>query len=218
MAISRFPPVETADETGLLALGGDLDVDSLLLAYRNGIFPWPLYEDLITWFSPPERAVLFFDEFHVPHSLQKKLRKVNRTLCIDRNTPGVIRACAGVRNRKHQRGTWITQAMIEGYTNLHYAGYCHSVECYLDSLMTGGLYGVCVNGFFAGESMFHNESDASKICLCHLVDVLREKGLKWIDCQVMTPLLESFGAREVSRAKFMDMLEEALVVEAVEFP
>ena len=217
MAISRFPPVDSADEDGLLAVGGDLDVDSLLLAYRNGIFPWPAGEHLLAWFSPPVRAVLFLEDFHISKSLEKKVKKEAYTLCINRDTPSVIRACAKASNRKRQRGTWITGEMIEAYIHFHTAGYCHSVECYLGNSLVGGLYGVCINGFFAGESMFHTESDASKICLVHLVHTLKSRGFTWLDCQVMTPLLETFGACEVSRGAFLDLLEESLKQKSVTF-
>lgn len=218
MAISQFPSVDLADESGLLAIGGDLEVESLLLAYRNGIFPWPLNDEFPAWFSPPARAVLFFKDFHIPKRLQRKISKANYTICINRDTPRVIEECAKAKNRKGQRGTWITRDMIEAYTRFHAAGYCHSVECYRDNKLLGAYYGVSINGFFAGESMFYIESDASKLCLCHLVNLLIQKGVSWLDVQMLTPLLKSFGAKEISRADFLVLLEDALRKEFLTFP
>ena len=210
MAISRFPHVDTADEDGILALYGDLDVESLLLAYRSGIFPWPLSAHLLAWFAPDPRAVLFFEDFHVPRSLRKELKLSPFTLSIDEDTPAVIEACAAARNRKGQQGTWITPAMTAAYIELHRAGNCHSIECWHGDKLVGGLYGVSIGGFFGGESMFHLESGASKHSFCFLVEHLRARGFRWLDCQMLTPLLESFGAREIPREEFMLLLKTAL--------
>ncbi|NMC62108.1 MAG: leucyl/phenylalanyl-tRNA--protein transferase [SAR324 cluster bacterium] len=218
MAISKFPSVDLADESGLLAVGGDLEVESLLLAYRNGIFPWPFSDEFPAWFSPPKRAVLFFKDFHIPKSLKKKLRKGNYTIYVNRDTPSVIRACANAKNRKGQRGTWITKDMIEAYIRLHMAGYCHSVECYQETRLIGGYYGVCINQFCGGESMFHIETDASKLCLFHLVEILKAKGVTWLDVQMLTPLLEHFGAREIPRTDFLSLLEDSLSKDPITIP
>lgn len=210
MVIKRFPPVSDADENGLLAIGGDLEVESLLLAYRNGVFIWPVIEGVLTWFAPPKRAVLFLDEFYIPSSLRKLRRKANFSFKINCDFNAVILACAENVNRGRQGGTWITPEVVAAYKALHEAGYAASIECYQDEKLAGGLYGVVINGMFAGESMFYRVSNASKLALCFLVDYLREQGVPWIDCQVLTPLLESFGARELNREDFMETLQQEL--------
>lgn len=210
MTILAFPPVEDADEHGLLALGGDLEVDSLLLAYRSGIFPWPLDEETLAWFSPPQRTVLFLDRLHVSQSLRKEQRRAKCTFAFDRNFPEVIARCAEVKNRGKQRGTWITPQVVSAYCDFHAAGYCHSVECYDDEELVGGLYGVSLGGMFAGESMFYRRPNASKLAFLYLCEHLRERKIPWIDCQVMTPFLKSFGAEEIPRKKFLALLSEGL--------
>lgn len=212
MVITRFPPVESADRHGLLAVGGDVEVPSLLLAYKSGIFPWPIEEDVLTWFAPPRRALLFLDRFHAPRSLLKMRKREAPILEIrfDHDFETVIRACSELENRGKQQGTWITQEMIAGYIELHKAGYAHSVECYVGGELRGGLYGVSIGRMFAGESMFYRYPNASKYCLLALVERLVEKGVPWIDCQVMTPFFESLGAVEVSRKEFMRLLSDAI--------
>lgn len=219
MAILAFPPLSETHESGLLAIGGDLEVPSLLLAYRSGIFPWPIVEEkLLCWFAPPERAVLFFDRLHLPRSLKKLRKKSSWRLKVNSDFPAVIRACASSLKRRSQDGTWITPAIRDAYITLHQAGYAHSVECYDDDMLIGGLYGVAIGGSFAGESMFHHKANASKLCLCHLIDHLRAHGATWIDCQQMTPLLSSFGATLVPREEFMQMLKEAIKQPICLFP
>lgn len=217
MAIYEFPPVESADESGLLAVGGDLEVESLILAYSKGIFPWPFDSKLLAWFSPPERAILFLDKAHISKSLAKKAKRNPYEILINRNTPEVIKRCSTSTNRKAQIGTWITKDMISAYVEFHRAGYCHSIECYRDSELVGGLYGVTLGAYFSGESMFHLEPDTSKLCLLHLITHLRERGFRWLDCQVMTPLLASFGAHEVTRKYFLLLLRQALKTKDVSF-
>jgi len=210
MVITRFPPVEKADRYGLLALGGDLEIDSLLLAYRSGIFPWPFDEETLAWFAPPRRAVLFLRDFHVSRSLERERKRSKFDFRIDQAFPEVIRRCAEAKNRGVQAGTWITQGIIESYIRLHQAGFAHSIECWLDGQLTGGLYGVSIGAMFAGESMFYRRSNASKLALWFLVEHLRQKKAEWIDCQVMTPLLRSFGAVEIQRDEFMALLLKAV--------
>lgn len=211
MTVQFFPAVELADEHGLLAVGGDLDVESLVLAYKSGIFPWPVDEGLpITWFAPPKRALLFLDDLHISKSLRRELRRNTYTFTFDANFASVIYACAELKNRGEQRGTWITRAMVEAYIKLHKAGYAHSIECYEGANLIAGIYGVGIGTMFAGESMFYRKPNASKLCLCLLAEHLREGGAKWIDCQVMTPLLKNFGAKEIPRKEFMELLLEAL--------
>lgn len=210
MAIAAFPPVEHADKHGLLAVGGDLEEASLLLAYRSGIFPWPLDGETLAWFAPPFRTVLFLDEFHVAKTLQKERKRTQFSFAFDRNFEHVIRACASMENRGDQSGTWITDEIVQAYCMMQRRGHAHSVECYFENELVGGLYGMAIGGFFAGESMFYRMSNASKLCLVYLVEHLRERGVPWIDCQVMTPLFKSFGAREIPRAEYMRMLPEAI--------
>lgn len=212
MVVVAFPPVSDADDYGLLAVGGDLEVESLLLAYRNGIFPWPSDEqyeqDFIPWYAPPKRALLFLEEFRLSRSLEKALKRNEFTFSVNTNCPRVIAECAQASNRRGSSGTWITEAMVQAYTDLHYAGYCHSVECYRDKELVGGLYGVSIGGMFAGESMFYKETNASKLALCWLVSFLKQQKVHWIDCQQLTPLFETLGAREISRDEFMSLLEK----------
>ena len=208
MVIKAFPSPDTADEYGLVAIGGDLDVESLVLAYSSGIFPWPVADEaVLTWFSPPERAVLFLDRVRVSKSLGKEFQQTTLKFFIDKDTEKVIQECASLTNRKED-GTWITNEIRKAYVAFHKAGYCHSVSCYDGEELVGGLYGVSINGMFAGESLFYRKPNASKLCLLYLIEYLRQKGVRWIDCQQMTPLLESFGAVELSREEFLDMLEQ----------
>lgn len=211
MAIVRFPPVELADENGLLAVGGDCEVESLLLAYRSGVFPWPVFDDgPLTWFSPPRRAVLFFDKLKIPRSLRKERRRCSLSFSVDTCFDAVIEHCRSSANRAGQQGTWITDEIVAGYRNLHLAGYCHSVECTRDGRLVGGLYGVSIGAMFAGESMFYLEPNSSKLSLLYLIEYLQERGGTWIDCQQMTPLLASFGAEEIARPDFLELLERTL--------
>jgi leucyl/phenylalanyl-tRNA--protein transferase len=206
MVIERFPPTHRADEHGLLAVGGDVEVESLVLAYRQGIFPWPLQEDLLTWFAPPLRAILEFERLTISRSMKRFLKRHPYELWINRDFPATILACQQSTNRKDQPGTWITDELVEGYIALHDAGYAHSIECYEGDTLVGGLYGVSIGPMFAGESMFHRRDNTSKLCLCFVLQWLNARGVRWIDCQVLTPLTESFGAYEVPRDEFEQRL------------
>lgn len=203
-----FPPVEWANEDGVLAVGGDLSLVTLRTAYTSGIFPWPVEGLPLLWFAPPQRAVLFFDELHVPRRAQRELRKQPFEFRIDTAFEAVIRACAA--QREQAEGTWISDEMREAYIGLHQAGHAHSVETYLNGELAGGLYGVSWGGYFSGESMFFHVDNASKAALIHLVQHLQQRGASWLDVQVINPFFDSFGAREVPRARFMKMLKEAL--------
>lgn len=209
MPVKRFPPIESADEDGLLAVGGDLAIESVLLAYQNGIFPWPISEEMLAWFSPPERAVIFLEEFHRPRSLKRSIKKRQFVSKRDCDFRGVISRCAEVVNRGDQHGTWITSDIIRSYCELFERGHCHSFETYLNGELVGGLYGIQIGRFFAAESSFFRETDASKVAMCDLVEYLTSIGATWFDCQMLTPFSVSFGAREISREEYMSLLAEA---------
>ncbi len=211
MTIIQFPPINQAHSSGILAVGGDLEVDSLLLAYRSGIFPWPIDEGTLAWFAPPKRAILWLKDFHIPRSLKREINKNCFACCFDKHFAQVIKSCAEPTNRGKQQGTWITPEIIGAYIALHHAGFCHSIECYKNDSLVGGLYGVSIGGFFAGESMFYRTSNASKLALCYLVNHLKSYGVEWLDCQVMTPHMRQLGAVNVSRRKYMQLLEKALL-------
>ncbi|MDQ1255617.1 MAG: leucyl/phenylalanyl-tRNA---protein transferase [Candidatus Hydrogenedentes bacterium] len=204
-----FPLAEWATEEGLLAVGGDLSVERLLLAYSNGIFPWYSDGDPILWWSPDPRLVLFPNEFHLSRRLRRILRRGTFRITMDQAFQCVIEACAEAP-RPGQDGTWITSEMIEAYCGLHRAGYAHSVECWVDDDLVGGLYGVSLGRCFFGESMFHRRADASKVAMAALTGQLQAWGFDLIDCQVVTPLLVSLGAREIPRAQFIECLREGI--------
>lgn len=209
MSVSAFPPVELADEDGVLCVGGDLEVETLLLSYRSGIFPWPVSAEYpMVWFAPPQRALLFIKEARIPRSLRRE-RKKPWTFTCDKSFAEVIEGCRSVPRQKKKKKTWITDEMLAAYSRLHVAGSCHSVETWYDGQLAGGLYGVAIGRMFAGESMFHRVSNASKLALWYLIERVGEWGGEWIDCQQLTPLLMSFGAREVPREQFMELLSEA---------
>ncbi|MCB0329569.1 MAG: leucyl/phenylalanyl-tRNA--protein transferase [Bdellovibrionales bacterium] len=213
MVVTHFPPTHLADEHGLLAVGGDVEVESLLLAYRQGIFPWPLQEGLLTWFAPPERAILEVERFMLSRSMKRFLKRHEYSLFINRDFERTILCCQQSANREGQRGTWITDTLVEGYIELFRAGYANSIECYEGEQLVGGLYGVSIGQMFAGESMFHRKDNTSKLCFCFLLEWLRRAEVPWVDCQVLTPLTESFGAHEVPRKEFEQLLSERLALQ-----
>ncbi|MEQ1502856.1 MAG: leucyl/phenylalanyl-tRNA--protein transferase [Myxococcota bacterium] len=198
----RFPDPTHADPSGLLGVGGDLDPERLILAYRLGIFPWYGRGQPIMWWSPDPRTVLFADEFTVPRSLGKRIRQQPFRITLDRAFEDVVLACAE-SERPGQEGTWITPAMRLAYVHLHALGVAHSVEAWEGDELVGGLYGVAVGRLYAGESMFARRPDASKIAFVHLVRQLQRWGYPLIDCQVHTNHLERFGAREIVRAEYL---------------
>jgi leucyl/phenylalanyl-tRNA--protein transferase len=205
--MTLFPDPRYAP-SDVVAMGEDLRVPTLREAYRKGIFPWP-HDDLpLPWFSPRKRALLFFEELHVGRSLRKQQKRSPYRFTIDGDFRSVIRACAQ-SDRPDQDGTWIAPAIITAYTRFHDAGDAHSVEAWAGEQLVGGLYGIDAGGVFTGESMFHRAPDASKLALLYLIDHLRERGAKFLDCQVMTPHMEALGAREVRRTQFLDLLADA---------
>ncbi|MBK7175560.1 MAG: leucyl/phenylalanyl-tRNA--protein transferase [Bacteroidales bacterium] len=206
----NFPDPDEADDSGLLAVGGDLSIERLKLAYSNGIFPW--YEEgmPILWWSPDPRMVLFPKKMIISHSLKQVIKKNSFTITFDREFEKVIDECS-VTPRKEQEGTWITREMKSAYLRLHEAGFAHSVEAWLDNKLVGGLYGVSLGRAFFGESMFHKETNASKVALFHLVERLMEWEYEIIDAQVYTNHLESLGGELIPRDQYLRMLEKALV-------
>jgi leucyl/phenylalanyl-tRNA--protein transferase len=206
MAIIQFPDPRTASPEGIVAIGGDLHPDSVLAAYRQGIFPWPVEKLPLLWFCPAERGVLSFDALHVPRSLARARRTSGITHTFDRAFGAVIRACAATP-RPSQHGTWITPAVVAAYERLHQMGVAHSVESWLGDRLVGGAYGVDVDGAFAAESMFYVEPNASKLALLHLIDHLRSRRLDWMDVQTLTPHMQRLGARLVAREEFLDLLQ-----------
>lgn len=203
-----FPPVELAED-GLLAVGGDLSVERLVLGYSQGIFPWYGPELPILWHAPDPRMVLTPDELIVNRSLRKAIRRQPYQLKLDTAFSAVLAACAEVP-RPGQDGTWIIPAMVEAYGGLHARGFAHSFEAWDGDVLVGGLYGVSLGGCFYGESMFARAPDASKVAFAAAVAQLAAWGIGLIDCQVHTEHLARFGARELPRAEFMRRLAVAL--------
>ena len=205
--LDLFPPVEMAREDmgGLLAVGGDLQPDRLLEAYRQGIFPWGTVEGQPLWYSPAPRMVLFPEEFRLTRSLQKTLRAGKFEVRFDTNFPDVMAGCASTP-RPGQDGTWITPEMKHAYTRLHELGWAHSVETYVDGTLVGGLYGLAIGRMFYGESMFSHRTDASKVAFAHLVRYLVANKFGMIDCQMYTDHLASLGGREIPREDFLRRL------------
>ena len=204
-----FPPPDHADPSGLLAVGGDLSPERLLLAYRLGIFPWYEEGQPILWWSPDPRLILEPRELHLSRRLRQTLKKGTFQVTFDRAFSSVIEACGTVR-RRGQGGTWITPDMKAAYLRLHRLGYAHSVESWLDGELAGGVYGVSLGRCFFGESMFFYRRDASKVALATLVERLRAWEFHMIDAQVTTPHLMSLGAKEIPRQLFLSRLEVAL--------
>ena len=201
-----FPPLEMADEDGLLAIGGDLSTERLLLAYRKGIFPWYNEGEPICWWSPDPRFVLFPPNMRVSRSMQTVLRSGPFRFTTNQAFARVIGNCRLVP-RKEQEGTWISPAIREAYTRLHELGWAHSAETWLGDELVGGLYGIRMGNVFFGESMFSLEKNASKYAFIRHVQQLQAEGLHIIDCQVFTPHLESLGAVMISRASFKAILD-----------
>jgi len=206
----RFPNPRAAGSDGLLCYGGDLEVDTLLEAYRSGIFPWPQEGLPLLWFSPEARGVLDFGQVHWPRRFLRSLRspKNEFRVTFNRAFEDVIHECSSVP-RSHESGTWILPEVERAYLRFHRAGHAHSVECWRGDRLVGGLYGVYVDGVFSGESMFFKASDASKRCLFALVDALKANGLEWMDIQMVTPVLESLGGKYISRDDFLTRLKKA---------
>ncbi|WP_430614983.1 leucyl/phenylalanyl-tRNA--protein transferase [Flavobacterium sp. JP2137] len=203
-----FPELSQTHESGILALGGDLSPQRLLLAYQSGIFPWFEDGEPITWWAPDPRMVLFLDELKVSKSMRNILNRGAFKVTFNREFEKVINHCQGVK-RQGQNGTWITDDMIEAYCELHRQKRAMSVEVWQNEQLVGGLYGVDLGQLFCGESMFSLVSNASKVAFIALVHELRQKNYQLLDCQVYNDHLDSLGAREIPRSEFMRILNNS---------
>ncbi|MDA8084946.1 MAG: leucyl/phenylalanyl-tRNA--protein transferase [Nitrospiraceae bacterium] len=209
-----FPPPDFAEPDGLLAVGGDLSPQRILLAYSAGIFPWYSEDSPILWWSPDPRLVLFPRELKISRSMRQLLRKEVFRVTFDRAFEEVIKSCASER-RKDGEGTWLTEEMIDAYCGLHKMGYAHSVESWCGDELAGGLYGISMGKVFFGESMFAKKSNASKAAFVTAVEKMKTEGCELIDCQVTTAHLRSFGAREITREEFRDLLRRHIAAPAL---
>ena len=206
-----FPPLHHAltEPNGLIAIGGDLSPQRILRAYQQGIFPWFSQGNPLLWWSPDPRMVLFPNELNIARSLKKVVNHQLFDIRINTAFEQVMTACANTL-RPEQDGTWIMPEMIKAYTQLHEMGYAHSVEAWQNGQLAGGCYGLKIGRMFYGESMFHHVSNASKVAFVHLVQWLQQAHVGMIDCQMNTPLLASFGAREIPRTRFIETLENLI--------
>ncbi|MFW6366156.1 MAG: leucyl/phenylalanyl-tRNA--protein transferase [Spirochaetota bacterium] len=209
-----FPPVHLAEPDGMLAYGGDLSVDRLLLAYKSGIFPWFNEENPIIWWSPNPRFVIFPERVHFSRSMKKILKRGEFEIFVDRDFRRVIRNCAVVP-RGHQKGTWITDRMRDAYIILHEEGYAHSFEAWQDGELVGGLYGISLGRLFFGESMFQHASNASKAAFLTMTAFVRELGFLVIDSQVYTKHLASLGAEHISRDDYLKLVRKGLEYDTI---
>jgi leucyl/phenylalanyl-tRNA--protein transferase len=203
-----FPPPDMAhtDPNGLLAFGGDLSAKRLLLAYSSGIFPWFSHDEPIMWWSPDPRGILPLNNFKCSKSLKKFARNCDYHITINCAFDQVIDICAAIP--RNDSGTWITNDMLNAYKKLHQLGHAHSVEVWSEDELVGGLYGIAVGKVFCGESMFHKATNASKLAMLALVELLKSQAAEFIDCQMQNPHLASLGCIEVPRDKFLTMLQE----------
>jgi leucyl/phenylalanyl-tRNA---protein transferase len=204
-----FPDVNIANENGLIAVGGNLSFGTLINAYTKGIFPWYNPDEIIQWYCPDPRFVLFPDKIKISHSMRNVLNKHLFKFSVDKAFPQVIKNCR-LAKRAADPGTWISDEIEEAYSNLFQKGYAHSAEAWQNNELVGGLYGVLIGKVFFGESMFANKSNASKFAFINWVEVLRKNGIALIDCQVYTPHLESIGAEFISRKEFNILLKELI--------
>ena len=201
-----FPPVELASPEGILAVGGDLSSARLLLAYRNGIFPWFDSEEPILWWSPPKRMVVYPDTYKVSKSMRNILNQNCFKVTMNTNFKSVILHCQNIK-RKGQDGTWITDEIIKSYSKLHESGIAKSIEVWQNNKLVGGLYGIDLGTVFCGESMFSIVPNASKVAFVSLIKYLKENNYKLLDCQIHNDHLEKLGAFEISRNEFMEILK-----------
>ena len=202
---TRFPPLDSAlsEPNGLLAIGGDLTSNRIIEAYKQGIFPWYNEGEPILWWYPKPRAILQFKDLYINKTLRKQLKKSPYRVSINTNFTHVISLCANAPFRADE--TWITKEMLLAYTRLHEEGYAHSIEVWLNDQLVGGLYGIAINGYFSGESMFYTQPNASKFALVALCELLASEGVSFVDCQIMNPFLASMGCKEVALTEFQQL-------------
>ena len=203
----EFPDPTLSDEKGLVCMGGDLQIQTLISAYSTGVFPWYNSDEPILWWCPDPRFVLFPSELHQAKSLRKWLSKTPYRVTFDTSFDVVIKFCANVK-RNNQQGTWISEEMMEAYINLHRHGFAHSVEVWEGETLVGGLYGVAMGPIFFGESMFSLKPNASKLAFVHLSQFLNSRQFSMIDCQIYTGYLASFGARFIDRVQFLSEINQ----------
>ena len=201
-----FPDANEADDEGLVAWGEDLDVERILSAYRNGIFPWFNEGNPVLWWSPNPRLILYPNDLKVSKSLKKSIKKFE--VKFNNDFESVIRACRDVRKKKE--GSWITETLIEKYAEIHKQKIAHCVETYYEGKLVGGLYGLEMGNIFCGESMFAKKNDASKVAFYHLIERLKKQNFYMVDCQIPTDHLKSLGAVEISRKSFLEKLRKGL--------
>ena len=209
MPVAEFPPLSEADEDGLLAIGGDLHPESLILAYSQGIFPWPISDDYpLAWFSPDPRGVIFIKDLHISRRLKRYQKSLSLEFKFNNNFHQVIKSCASAK-RKDQDSTWITDEIIQGYQALFNHGLAYSIEAYQKGLLVAGVYGTCINGAISGESMFTTIDQGSKLCLIKLLEVLKENKVEWLDTQMVSPVVKQLGGVEIPRDEFISLLASA---------
>jgi len=209
-----FPPHEYSDEYGLLAIGGDLSVSSLLEAYSNGIFPWPIPEiDLVPWFSPPQRGVIYPRELHISRSLERSVRKDKPTITFNRSFSMILQA-----SREHHPDSWITDELAKAYQALFDKGYAYSVEAMVSGKLVGGLYGVHYRGLVTGESMFFYRTNGSKYALLGILLYLKKLHVELFDVQMVTETTKKFGAREIQRNEYLLNLSRLIKEPNIELP
>lgn len=203
-----FPPVEEATEDGLVAIGGDLEIDTLIAAYSRGIFPWPISLDFpLAWFSPDPRGVLDISEIHISKSFEKFLKKNTLEVKFNTSFKEVIKGCA-IAPRRGQSSTWITPEIIQGYERLFMDGKAYCVEVWDDKKLVAGLYGVVLGNFISGESMFTKLPNASKLALYSLIKLLEVNGITFLDTQMVTPVVQQFGGKYINRTEFLKRIEK----------
>lgn len=207
-----FPPVETAHSSGIIAFGGDLSVERLILAYKSGIFPWFEDGEEITWFAPEERMVLFLNQLNISKSTRNILNRNIFKITFNTAFKEVITNCQQIKRNGQLGGTWITDEMLQAYTKLHEMGFAKSVEVWQNKELVGGLYGIDLGHIFCGESMFSKVSNASKIAFIHLAQKLKKEHYQLIDAQVYNDYLQSLGCEEIPRDLFMKILQKELKV------
>jgi len=208
MAIVNFPPIDEADEEGLLAIGGDMEVESLILAYKNAIFPWPISKDYpIAWFSPDPRGVLKIKNIHIGRTLKKVIKKNDFTITFNKDFKYVIEKCAQIK-RKGENSTWITDQLLSSYIELFNYKLAYSVEVRKNSSIVAGLYGVCMDNNFSGESMFTLEDNMSKIAILAILSLLKINKIELLDTQMVSPIIKTLGGEYISRNEFVKYLKK----------